>query len=101
MHEIVFTGQYKRDLKRARKQHLAEDDLNEVIKMLADDIPLPAAQRDHALSGEYAGLRECHIHPDWLLIYSKEDFVSMEEDTVCELRILNLIRTGTHSDLFG
>ncbi|MBO5499556.1 MAG: type II toxin-antitoxin system YafQ family toxin, partial [Bacteroidales bacterium] len=66
--------------------------LNEVIFNLANDIPLPAERKDHNLTGKLAGFRECHIQPDWLLIYSKE-----EEG---ELHILNLVRTGTHSDLF-
>ncbi|PTL33885.1 type II toxin-antitoxin system mRNA interferase toxin, RelE/StbE family [Prevotella sp. oral taxon 376] len=101
MREIVYTGQYKRDLKRARKRRMPEDDLNEVIRLLAEDKPLPAERRDHALTGEFSGLRECHIHPDWLLVYSKEDIISAEKESVeKELHILNLIRTGTHADLF-
>ena len=101
MRKIAYTGQYKRDLKRARKRQMQEDDLNEVIRLLAEDQPLPAERRDHALTGEFSGLRECHIHPDWLLIYSKEDIVTTAKDTATkELHILNLIRTGTHADLF-
>ena len=92
MRVIVYTGQYKRDLKRIRKRGLPEADLNEVVKALAEDRALPPERRDHALAGEFAGLRECHIHPDWLLVYSKE--------TEGELHILNLVRTGSHSDLF-
>lgn len=91
MRTIVFTGQYKRDLKLARKRNLPEHDLNAVIYDLAMDNVLSPEKHDHALSGDFAGFRECHIHPDWLLIYSKEDG---------ELNILNLIRTGSHSDLF-
>ncbi len=92
MRTIKFTGQYKKDLKIARKRHLPEDKLNEIIFKLANDVELPESNRDHALSGDYVGTRECHIQPDWLLIYSKED-----SDTV---KIITLIRTGTHSDLF-
>lgn len=92
MRTIFFGGQYKKDLKRARKRNLPEEELNNVIFMLADDQVLPPANRDHALTGDYAGTRECHIKPDWLLIYSKED-----EESV---KILTLIRTGSHSDLF-
>jgi mRNA interferase YafQ len=69
---------------------LPEDELNKVIKTLAEDKPLSAKYKDHSLSGNYAGLRECHIRPDWLLIYKKDD----------QLRILTLLRTGSHSDLF-
>ena len=79
-------------MKLARKRSLPEDELNKVIFDLANDIPLPEEKKDHALSGNLAGLRECHIQSDWLLIYNKEDNG--------ELHILNLVRTGTHSDLF-
>ncbi|MEE3376224.1 MAG: type II toxin-antitoxin system YafQ family toxin [Candidatus Cryptobacteroides sp.] len=92
MRTIVLSGQYKKDLKLARKRNLPEDELNKVIFNLANDISLPQENKDHALSGNLAGFRECHIKPDWLLIYGKEDNG--------ELHILNLVRTGTHSDLF-
>ena len=90
--EIIYANQFKKDMKLARRRHLPEEDLIEVVTDLANDIPLPAKNKDHALQGEFAGCRECHIRPDWLLIYSKE--------SDGELHILNLIRTGTHSDLF-
>ena len=92
MRQIVFSGQYKKDLKLARKRNLPEDELNDVIFKLASDIPLPPERKDHSLSGNYAGYRECHILPDWLLIYAKR--------AKGELQILDLVRTGTHSDLF-
>ena len=91
MRKIFFTSQYKKDLKLALKRDLSEEKLNEVIFMLATDTPLPDSNHDHPLKGEYKGNRECHIQSDWLLIYSKED----------SLNLLSLIRTGTHSDLFG
>lgn len=90
--EIIYANQFKKDMKLARRRHLPEEDLIEVVTDLANDIPLPAKNKDHALQGEFAGCRECHIRPDWLLIYSKE--------SDGELHILNLLRTGTHSDLF-
>ena len=71
MRTIIITGQYKNDLKLARKRHLPEDKLNEIILKLANDEELPSANRDHPLTGEFAGTRECHIQPDWLLIKSK------------------------------
>ena len=90
--EIVYANQFKKDMKLARRRHLPEEELIEVVTDLANDIPLPVRNKDHSLQGEFAGCRECHIQPDWLLIYSKE--------SDGELHILNLIRTGTHSDLF-
>ena len=92
MRVIVFSGQYKKDLKLARKRNLPEQELNKVIFDLANDIPLAQEKKDHNLTGNLSGLRECHVMSDWLLIYSKED--------QNELHVLNLIRTGTHSDLF-
>ena len=91
MRQIVFTSQYKRDLKLALRRNLPEEKLNEVIKLLATDQPLPVANQDHALKGEFRGFRECHIQPDWLLIYRKDDL---------QLQLV-LIRTGTHTDLFN
>ena len=76
------TTQFKRDLKKAQKQNKNLDLLNKV--------PLPEKNRDHALTGNYAGCRGCHIQPDWLLIYE------IAEDTL----FLYLTRTGSHSELF-
>ena len=87
--KIIISRQYKKDIKLARRRNLPEEELNEIVLSLANDIPLPAKNKDHALQGEFAGCRECHIRPDWLLIYSKE--------SDGELHILNLLRTGTHS----
>jgi mRNA interferase YafQ len=92
MRQIVISAQYKKDLKLARKRELPEEELNQVIFDLASDIPLSPDKKDHALKGNLARYRECHIQPDWLPIYKKENEV--------ELRILNLVRTGTHSDLY-
>lgn len=61
MRRIDITGQYRKDLKLARKRHLPEDKLNEIIFKLANDEPLPATNKDHALSGEFAGTRECSV----------------------------------------
>lgn len=84
------TTQFKRDLKKAQKQNKNLDLLNKVLQQLADGIPLPEKNRDHALTGNYAGCLECHIQPDWLLIYE------IAEDTL----FLYLTRTGSHSELF-
>ena len=65
--------------------------LNEIIGKLLDGEPLPEKNHDHQLHGDYEGYRECHITPDWLLIYIKDT----------EIKIISLLRTGTHSDLFS
>lgn len=87
-----FTGQFKKDYKQALKRGCNPDKLWEVITLLTDEKPLPESKRDHALmdSRMYKNMRECHIEPDWLLIYKIES----------ELMLLKLIRTGSHSDLF-
>ena len=90
--KIILSSQYKKDIKLARCRHLPIEELNDIVLKLANDIPLPIENRDHPLKGDYIGYRECHIQPDWLLIYRKTDNN--------ELQILELARTGTHSDLF-
>lgn len=90
MYEIEVTHRFLKDLKLARKRNLDENKLNHIVKLLANGEPLPEKNRDHSLVGDYKGCRECHITPDWLLIYSIED----------TLKIITLIRTGSHSDLF-
>lgn len=92
MRSISVTSQYKRDLELARKRQLPIQKLNEVVVALAKDEALPAARRDHPLKGYNPVIRECHILPDWLLEYRKVDNN--------ELHLLQLIRTGSHSDLF-
>ena len=93
MRTIVFSSQYKKDLKLARKRNLPEDELNKVVFNLANDVPLEPRFHDHELSSQFKGFRECHIRPDWLLLYKKTDNG--------ELQILELARTGSHSDIFG
>lgn len=73
MRQIVISAQYKKDLKLARKRELPEEELNQVIFDLASDIPLSPDKKDHALKGNLARYRECHIQPNWLLIYNKEN----------------------------
>ena len=92
MREIKFAKIYQKDLHLARRRKLPENELNDVIQKLAKDEPLEIKHRDHALQGKYNGYRECHIRPNWLLIYKKED------NNV--VKLLLLVRTGTHSDLF-
>lgn len=89
-YEVKFTGQFKRDLKLARKQGKDINKLFDVINMIAEGEKLDEKYRDHSLSGDYAGCRECHVEPDWLLIYEVMD----------KILVLILYRVGTHSELF-
>lgn len=90
MYEIRPTTKFQKDLKRAKKRGFDLSLLTEILKKLAVGETLPVKNKDHALSGNYAGCRECHIAPDWLLIYEVDG----------NSLILYLIRTGSHSDLF-
>lgn len=87
---IKYHSKFKKDYKRIVKRGYDVCKLNEVLELLIQEIELPEKYRDHNLTGDYIGYRECHITPDWLLIYK----VSQSELT------LVLTRTGTHSDLF-
>ena len=90
IYEIVFTGRFKKDYKLALSRGRDISKLDAVISALANGQTLEERYRDHALSGKLERHRECHVEPDWLLIYLRED------DTL----VLTLSRTGTHSDLF-
>jgi len=85
MYEIRFTSQFKKDLKLAKKQGRNTDKLFSVIEQLANGQPLEEKYRDHALTGNYTGHRECHLQPDWLLIYKQE----------ADRLTLTLTRTGS------
>ena len=69
MYNVRPTSKFQKDLKRAKRRGYDIDLLRDIIKKLAAGEPLPAKNRDHDLSGDYVGCRECHITPDWLLIY--------------------------------
>jgi len=88
MKEIFYTKQFKKDMKRLQKASQNFTELRQLIVQLANDTALAAKYRDHRLLGTYQGCRECHIKPDWLLIY---------ESTETELI---LVRTGSHAELF-
>jgi mRNA interferase YafQ len=90
MLNIVLSNQFKRDLKLAHKRKLDITLLNAVVETLANEENLAPKHRDHELKGNFAGFRECHISPDWLLIYR------VDGDDL----ILFLSRTGSHADLF-
>lgn len=90
MLNVVLSNQFKKDLKLAQKRGFNIELLTEVVDKIANGEKLPPKNKDHNLSGNYASYRECHIQPDWLLVYKVE-----EADV-----LLFLFRTGTHSDLF-
>ena len=88
MRSIRYLGQFKKDFKHMEKRGNHRKKLQVVIQKLVNEEELEARYKDHALQGKYAGARDCHISPDWILNYA---IVGDE---------LRLIRTGTHSDLF-
>ena len=89
--EIKFTSKMKRDFKRMQKRGKDMLKLDAVLRLLASCQPMPEKYKDHQLKGDFKDFRECHIEPDWLLIYQ------VLEDTL----ILSASGTGTHSDLFN
>ena len=91
MLKLNSSTQFKKDYKTCMKRHYNMDLLQAVVDVLRVPDTLPPKNRDHNLTGNYTGCRECHIQPDWLLIYHIED----------DVLVLTLARTGTHSDLFG
>ena len=88
MRTIRRTSQFKRDVKQMQRQGKDLGKLKKVLESLVKDEKLSQKYRDHVLVGQYKGTRECHIEPDWLLIYE-----------LAESKVV-LIRTGSHSDLF-
>lgn len=93
MRNIVFTKQYLKDLDRIRRsKKFDEKELDDVIEKLANDIRLDKKYKDHKLQGELDGFRDCHIKNDLVLLYYKTE--------TNELRILTLVRLGSHSNLF-
>ena len=89
-YNIEMSTRFKKDYKTIQKRGYDMSLLKKVIDILADGKELPKKYHDHSLSGNYSGYRECHIQPDWLLIYRIEK----------DLLFLGLTRTGSHSDLF-
>ena len=87
---LKTTAQFRKDYKRLKKRGYNLNLLEEVIQFLLEEKPLAEKFRDHALAGKYTGFRECHILPDWLLVYQIDS----------EMLFLIVSRTGTHSDLF-
>ena len=90
MLDVVLSNQFKKDLKLASKRGYDLNLLNNVVEKLANEEVLDAKYKEHELSGNYKGFKECHIQPDWLVIYRSEN----------DILVLTLTRTGTHSELF-
>ena len=86
-----FTATFKRELKKSERRGKDMQKVRKVISLLCAGTPLPAEYRDHPLKGRFIGYRECHLEPDWLLMYKKNE----------GRLLLFLVRTGTHADLFG
>ena len=90
VYELIKTSRFKAGVKLARKRGLDISLLEEVIEKLRLDQPLETKHHNHELSGNFKGVWECHIQPDWLLLYLKDNGVL----------VLTLVDTGTHSDIF-
>lgn len=91
MLRVKYSTRFKKGLRLAVRRGLDISLLEDVVEKLKNRIPLEAKYKDHMLSGRYKGYRECHIQPDWLLVYLIED----------DILTLTLVDTGTHSDLFN
>jgi mRNA interferase YafQ len=89
-YELEYGGKFLKDLKLAKRRGLNMKELSDITDLLQEGSALPEQCRDHNLTGNYKGYRECHITPDWLLIYKKKETI----------KVVSLYRTGTHSDLF-
>lgn len=92
MLKIEFDKKFKKDYKRMIKRGCKREDMENVLNLLTKEMPLPEKYRDHALtnSRNYKNMRECHVNPDWLLVYKIEK----------KLLVVRAVRTGSHSDLF-
>jgi len=92
MYQIIYSNNFRKDLKRvSRSGRFQQEKLEYLICLLNLDVPLPAQYKNHKLQGEYKDLYECHVYPDMLLIYEKD----------CEFKLITLMELGNHSELFG
>ena len=90
MFTVIASNRFKKNFKLCLKRGLDEEKLKVVVKLLEKNGKLPAKYKPHVLKGKYTGLWECHIQPDWLLVWEQEDTI----------KLITLIATGTHADLF-
>lgn len=89
-YSIVWTTRFKKDYKLAMKRHMDMNLIDDIIRKLSQGETLPEKNHDHELTGDWIGHRECHILPDWLLLYRIDD----------DILVLTLTRTGTHSNIY-
>ncbi len=89
MRDLKYAKQFEKDVKRQARRGKDMSKLRHVIELLAVSHALPVKFKDHALSGDLSSFRECHIEPDWLVLYQ------------ADMQTLYLVRTGTHADIFG
>lgn len=90
MFALEYSGQFKKDLKLMIKRGANVEDIRTVLHHLEDEGQVPSTYRPHILTGKFNGIWECHIKPDWLLLYDVSDTI----------KLVRLVRTGTHSDIF-
>lgn len=90
MFQLEVAGQFKKDVRLAKKRGLKMELLDKVVSLLVEKGKLPSVYKPHILKGDYNGLWECHIQPDWLLVWEQNETI----------KLITLYRTGTHSDLF-
>lgn len=90
MYELHFTGSFRQDVKRILKRNYETKSLSEILYLLEKNGIVPIKNNPHKLSGKYADCWECHIKPDWLLVWRKNELQ----------KIIELVRTGSHADLF-
>lgn len=90
MYQLELVNQFKKDLKLAKKRGLNMESLDNVVTLLVTHGKLPVNYKPHILKGNFKGLWECHIQPDWLLVWEQNETI----------KLITLYRTGTHSDLF-
>jgi mRNA interferase YafQ len=90
MRTPIFTKKFQKELKKCKNRGLNTSEIGDIMAKLIEDEPLEARNKNHPLSGDFAGCYECHIRPDWLLVYLLDN----------EANTVTFLRTGTHSDLF-
>ena len=91
IYEVTTTNRFNKEVTRCIKRGYDMEELRNVIKLLSETGTVPKKYKPHKLKGDFSGTIECHVTPDWLLIYEKAE----------KIKLIRLIRTGTHADLYG